>query len=124
MLNSSVVHGGLIDLSTAARGIDLDATGITGFQHLDTQHHRARAQYTYDALSRVTQAAYGDQTIFYNYDAGINGKGRLTSASDSGHSLVWQYDALGRVIGKTQTLGNVTKTVAYTYSNGNLVTLG
>jgi RHS repeat-associated protein len=83
----------------------------------------ATARYSYDALNRVTQIAYGDQTIVYNYDAGINGKGRLTSASDNAHSLVWQYDALGRVIGKTQTVGNVSRTVSYTYSNGDLVTL-
>ncbi len=46
-LDSSIVHGGLVDLLTTARGIDLNAAGITGFQHLYTQHHRrsfARAQ--------------------------------------------------------------------------------
>lgn len=80
-------------------------------------------QYSYDALNRVTQAAYGDQTIFYYYDAGFNGRGRLTSASDGNHSLVWQYDALGRVIEKTQTVGSVTRLVGYAYSNGDMVTL-
>jgi RHS repeat-associated protein len=80
-------------------------------------------QYAYDALNRITQAVYGDQTILYSYDAGINGRGRLVGASDSAHSLLWQYDALGRVISKTQSVGNVTRTVGYTFSNGDLINL-
>jgi hypothetical protein len=40
--------------------------------------------------------------ITYTYDAGTNGKGRLTGASDSNHSMSWTYDAQGRVIGKGQ----------------------
>jgi uncharacterized protein RhaS with RHS repeats len=39
--------------------------------------------YSYDALNRLTQAEYADQTINYTYDTGTNGKGRLTGASDA-----------------------------------------
>lgn len=57
------------------------------------------------------------------YDAGTDGKGRLTGASDANHSMTWAYDAQGRVTSKGQTLGTVTKTAGYAYTNGNLTTL-
>jgi RHS repeat-associated protein len=81
------------------------------------------ATYSYDALNRLTQVAYGDQTIAYAYDAGTNGKGRLTGASDSAHSMSWQYDGLGRVTGKSQVVAGVTLSVAYAYTSGDLTTL-
>ena len=77
----------------------------------------------YDALNRVTQQAYTDQVINFTYDAGTNGKGRLTGASDANHALSWTYDAQGRVTGKAQTVGSVTKGVGYAYSNGDLTSL-
>jgi len=84
--------------------------------------------YTYDALNRVTSVAYSqggttDQTIVFTYDAGPNGKGHLTGASDSNHSMGWAYDALGRVTGKGQTVGGVAQSVGYAYTNGNLASL-
>jgi RHS repeat-associated protein len=79
--------------------------------------------YSYDADNRVTQMTYGDQTIVLTYDAGTNGKGRLTGASDASHSMGWQYDALGRVNLKSQTVAGVTKSVGYSYTNGDLITL-
>ena len=57
------------------------------------------------------------------YDAGTNGKGRLTGASDANHSMSWSYDNLGRVTGKSQTVGAVVKSVGYGYTSGDLTTL-
>jgi RHS repeat-associated protein len=88
-----------------------------------TDARSAVATYAYDALNRVTQVAYSDQTINFTYDAGTNGKGRLTGASDTSHTLSWTYDALGRVTGKGQTLGSVTKSVGYGYTNGDQTSL-
>jgi RHS repeat-associated protein len=88
-----------------------------------TDARSAVATYSYDALNRVTQVAYGDQTISYGYDSGTSGVGRLTSASDANHSLNWTYDGQGRVTGKSQTVGTVTKSVSYGYTNGNLTSL-
>jgi RHS repeat-associated protein len=81
------------------------------------------ATYTYDALNRMTQVAYSDQTINFTYDAGTNGKGRLTGASDANHSMSWTYDTLGRVSGKGQTVASITKSVGYSYINNDLVSL-
>jgi YD repeat-containing protein len=84
--------------------------------------------YSYDALNRVTSAAYtlsgnADQTISYTYDAGTNGKGRLTGASDANHSLTWQYDALGRVTSKSQMVSGINLSVSYGYVNAQLTTM-
>jgi RHS repeat-associated protein len=81
------------------------------------------ATYSYDALNRVTQVAYSDETINYTYDAGTNGKGRLTGAADANHSMSWSYDTLGRVNGKGQTVGGLTKSVGYSFTNGDMVSL-
>jgi RHS repeat-associated protein len=87
------------------------------------------ANYSYDALNRVTSIVYkngsgvADQTLTFGYDAGTNGKGRLTSAADGNHALSWTYDGLGRVTGKGQTVGTVTKSVGYGYTNGNLTAI-
>jgi RHS repeat-associated protein len=61
-----------------------------------------------------------DQTLSFGYDAGTNGNGRLTSAADANQSLLWTYDAHGRVTGKGQTIGTVTKSVGYAYTNADL----
>jgi RHS repeat-associated protein len=86
-----------------------------------------RTKYTYDARNRVTQIAYGDQTLTFGYDTGTNGVGRLTSAGDANHTLTWNYDSRGRVIGKTQTVSGgtsaITKSISYTYMNGDLTSL-
>jgi RHS repeat-associated protein len=74
-------------------------------------------------LNRVTQVAYTDQTINFTYDAGTNGVGRLTGASDANHALSWTYDPLGRVTGKGLVVGTVTMSMGYGYVNGDLVTL-
>lgn len=86
------------------------------------------ATYTYDALNRAVTIAYSDagvadQTITLTYDAGTNGKGHLTGASDANHTLSWAYDGLGRVITKTQTVGTVILTTGYGYTNGDLTTI-
>jgi len=90
-----------------------------------TDARGAVATYAYDALNRVMSVAYSnggvaDQTITYSYDTGTNGAGRLTGGSDANHSMNWSYDALGRVTGKSQTVGAVTLSVAYSYTNGDL----
>lgn len=93
-----------------------------------TDARGAIATYSYDALNRVHTIAYKlsgttDQTLTFTYDSGTNGIGRLRSAADASESTSWSYDFLGRVLGKGQTIGSVTKSVGYAYTNGNLTTL-
>jgi RHS repeat-associated protein len=88
-----------------------------------TDARSATATYSYDVLNRVNQVAHTDQTINFTYDAGTNGIGRLTGASDANHTLSWAYDTLGRVTGKSQKIGTLTKSVGYAYTNGDLTSL-
>jgi len=47
----------------------------------------------------------------------------LTGASDANHTLSWTYDTSGRVTGKGQKVGTITKSVGYAYSNGDLTSM-
>jgi RHS repeat-associated protein len=125
-LTTSYTYNGFGNLS----GLASPDTGTTsntydaGGNLSTSQDARGKtASYTYDALNREIQVAFGDQTIAFSYDSGTNGKGRLTGASDTLHSLSWQYDGLGRVTGKGQTVSGVTLPVAYAYTSGDLTAL-
>ena len=130
-LATNYTYTGFGDLKTQVSpdtGTTTNTYDSGGNLKTSTDGRGAISTYTYDTLNRVKTVAYKvgsttDQTITYTYDAGTNGKGRLTGASDSGNSMSLGYDAQGRVTSKGQTIGTVTKTVGYTYTNGNMTTL-
>src|SRR6201996_906898 len=130
-LTTSYVYNGFGDL-TSQSSPDTATTSNTydsaGNLATSTDARGAVSTYSYDALNRVTSVAYSrsgntDQTIAFAYDAGTNGIGHLTGASDANHSLAWSYDPQGRVIGKSQTLGSVSLSVAYGYTNADFTSL-
>jgi RHS repeat-associated protein len=125
-LTTSYTHNGFGDVTkTVSPDTGTTTSTFDSGGNLSTTNdaRSALATYSYDALNRVTQIAYSDQTISLSYDAGTNGIGRLTGASDAYHSMSWAYDALGRVTGKGQVVAGVTKSVGYSYTNGDLITL-
>ena len=72
--------------------------------------------YGYDALNRLTlESLDGGGTITYQYDLNTNGKGRLSSTTDSSGMTAWLYDNFGAVTQKQQTIGMVTLTTGYAY---------
>jgi RHS repeat-associated protein len=115
--------GDLAQLISPDAGTTTNTFDSGGNLKTATDARGAVATYSYDALNRVTKQAYTDQTINFTYDAGTNGKGRLTGASDANHSMSWSYDTLGRVTGKGQTVASITKSVGYGYTNGDMTTL-
>ena len=130
-LSTTYGYNGFGDLTTQSSP---DTGGTTntydsgGNLSTSTDARGAVSTYSYDALNRVTSVAYStggttDQTITFTYDAGTNGKGHLTGASDANHSLAWSFDALGRVTDKTQVVGGISKSVGYGYTSGDLTTL-
>ena len=124
-LTTSYTHNGFNDLTKRVSpdtGTTTNTYDSGGNLATAKDARNKTATYSYDAANRVTQVAYGDQTIAYTYDAGTNGKGRL-GASDANHSMSWQYDTLGRITKKTQVLGGVSKFVQYAYTNADLTTL-
>jgi RHS repeat-associated protein len=125
-LTTSYTHNGFGDVTQIVSpdtGTSTSTYDSGGNLKTATDARSALATYAYDAMNRVTQAAYADQTINFTYDAGANGVGRLTGASDTNHTLSWTYDTLGRVTGKGQKVGTVTKSVGYAYVNGDLTSL-
>lgn len=128
---TSYTYTGFGDLKTQTSpdtGLTSNTFDSGGNLKTSTDSRNAITTYTLDALNRVTSAAFKigsttDQTISFTYDAGTNGIGRLTGASDANHSMSWGYDGLGRVTNKSQTIGTVTKSVSYGYTNGNLTSM-
>jgi len=124
-------YNGFGDLNTVASpdtGATTDTYDSGGNLSTSTDARSAVSTYKYDAANRPTSVSYKigsttDQIITFTYDAGTYGKGRLTGASDANESLSWTYDPLGRVVGKGQTVGTVTMSVGYGYTNSDLVTL-
>jgi RHS repeat-associated protein len=123
---TSYTYNGLGDLTQQVSpdtGTTVNTYDSGGNLATTTDARSKAGTYSYDALNRVTSVAYPDRTISYGYDSGTNGIGRLTGAADSAHSLAYSYDAHGRVTGKGQTVGAVTKSVGYGYTDGNLTSL-
>ena len=125
-LTTSYTHNGFGDVTQLVSpdtGTSSSTYDSGGNLKTATDARSAVATYSYDALNRVTQVAYTDQTINFTYDAGTNGKGRLTGASDANHSLSWTFDTHGRVTGKGQTVGSVTRSVGYGYTNDDMTSV-
>jgi RHS repeat-associated protein len=86
--------------------------------------------YTYDALNRLTLAAYatGVSTAF-EYDGGTagapNAKGRLTKITDESGITTYSYNGFGQVLTKTQTLTGTpakVRTISYAYGTTGAAT--
>ena len=125
-LVTSYAYTGFGDLKTQTSpdtGLTTNTYDSGGNLKTSTDARNAITTYTYDVMNRVSTAAFKigsttDQTITYTYDAGTNGKGHLTGASDANHSLSWTYDAKGRVIGKGQLVTGLTvaQSIGYGYN--------
>ena len=115
--------GDLTGLSSPDTGATLKTYDSAGNVHTSIDARNVTGTYGYDALNRLTSIAFSDAALSFTYDAGSNGVGRLTGASDANHSVSWGYDAVGRVISKSQSTGGVTRTSGYGYTNGNLTSI-
>ena len=128
-LTTGYTHNGFNDLTQVVSpdtGTTTNTYDSGGNLSTSTDARTDKATYSYDALNRMTQVAYSDQTIKFTYDSVANGNygvGRLTGASDANHTLAWNYDEHGRVIGKGQTIGKRTLSVGYSYMNDDMTTL-
>ncbi len=67
---------------------------------------RQHCEYGYDALGRLSHVQHADgQRTEYRYDA----LGRLIRITDGGREVALEYDARGRVLQHTDTLGRITQ---------------
>lgn len=81
--------------------------------------------YTYDALNRLTSiSAPNVTTSVYSYDAGPNGKGRLTSMADESGSTSFVYNSQGRIDSVSRMLNGLSLTTRHVYDTaGRLIQL-
>ncbi len=84
--------------------------------------------YVHDALNRRTLATFAGGSVVFEYDNSATGgafaKGRLTKVFDPSGTTTYVYDAWGRVLRKTQTVGSDASakafTVSYQYAAGRM----
>lgn len=118
-LKTAYAWNGLDD-QTSQTSPDTGATTKTydaaGNVLISTDARGKKTTYVYDALNRRTRAVFADGTaIFWVYDEGVNGKGRLSRILDPVGSTSYEYDALGQVTRKQQIIGAVTLNTVYDY---------
>ena len=82
------------------------------------------ANYTYDAMNRLTSISYPDSSLDVSlaYDQGTNGLGRLTSMTDSAGTATYSYDIYGNVSSETLVRDGITQVHSYTYDGADRVT--
>ncbi len=80
--------------------------------------------FAYDDEYRLTDIAYADpkENVTYTYDAGENGKGRLTGIRDSGGSCSFSYDPSGNLIQDRRTMAGSIYTISYEYDAADVLT--
>ena len=96
--------------ANASNAVDFEELGYDAASNVVTRRNRAgeTAAYTVDALGRIVVKNLPgiEPDVTYGYDQ----LGRLISASQPGHALIFTYDALGRQTGETGPLGTVART--------------
>jgi len=122
---TTYTHNGFGDLATLVSpdtGTTTNTYDSAGNLKTTTDARGAVGTYTYDALNRVSQVAYSDQTINLTYDAGTNGKSRLTGASMPITRCLGPMTPRARDR-KGPDGCTITKSVGYGYTNGDMTSL-
>lgn len=125
--------GNLTQEVSPDRGTTVLTVDVAGNVLTSKDARNKTTTYKYDALNRLKQASYATGTAtVYTYDQGTNGIGRLTGITDESGSTSFTYNAQGRVLTKTTTLGTgtgaKTRTMTYAYgtsgsANGHVVSV-
>jgi RHS repeat-associated protein len=117
-LLTSYTHNGFdeqISQASPDTGASSSPRDAAGNLAITTDARNKTASYIHDALNRVTEVEYADETATFGYDLGANGAERLTSMADDSGQTSWSYDAAGRVTERSQATGAVTLDIAYGY---------
>lgn len=114
------------DTGLTARTFDIAGNPVT----ITDATGNSRAM-TYDADNRAITVTFADASldVQYKYDeadaatgcTGSYGKGHLTRIIEGNGGITWCFDAFGRVVKKSQTLGTTTRTTAYTWTKAGRV---
>lgn len=108
-------------------GTTINSYDAAGNLKLRADAKGQQANYSYDALNRVTGITYTGlpaQSISYQYDQGTNGIGRLTNITDVTGTTTYSYDTFGHLISDTKQLHGATYTTSYAYdTQGRLASI-
>jgi len=111
--------------------LDSPDTGSSAFEYdaagnrkAATDAQEVRTDFTYDALNRLTGVSYPGTSldVSFTWDAGTNGKGRLTSMADAVGAASYAYDARGNLISETRTINGTQYITGYTYNDADRLT--
>jgi YD repeat-containing protein len=92
-------------------GLESPDTGITTYEYDEAGNRTAatdarniRTEYTHDSLNRPSHIFYPDNSldVDFTYDAGTNGKGRLTGMTDAAGTVDYTYDRRGNLLEEGQ----------------------
>ena len=120
--------GNLVRLASPDTGIATYVPDAAGNVVGSTDARGLATTYGYDALNRRTLATFSGGSVVLEYDntatGGAYAKGRLTKVTDPSGTTTYVYDAFGRVVRKTQTVGSDATarsfTTSYQYAAGRL----
>jgi RHS repeat-associated protein len=124
--------GDVLQENSKDRGITTYTYDAAGNRVTRTDARGVMQKTVYDALNRPIKQTYASgpgipytAPVTWTYDTGSNGIGRLAAMTDESGKTTYQYDALGRLLSKTQTAtyqrDSYTHTVSYQYdSSGRL----
>ena len=111
--------------------LDSPDTGITIYEYDDAGNRTAaidarsvRVDYSYDALNRLLLTDYADNSldVTFSYDAGTNGKGRLSNMDDTAGTETYTYDARGNLTTVVRDISGTNYATSYTYNGANRLT--
>ncbi|MBD3331534.1 type IV secretion protein Rhs, partial [candidate division GN15 bacterium] len=91
----------MIELRSPDTGITTHGYDPAGNLTTRTDARSEQASYRYDALNRITEIRYSDETIAFGYDepaGGAGATGNLTTVTDASGATRYGYDRHGRVI--------------------------
>ncbi len=120
--------GNLTQLASPDTGIATYVSDAAGNVVGTTDARGMATSYGYDALDRRTLATFAGGSVAFEYDNSATGgafaKGRLTRLADPSGASTYLYDAWGRVLRKTQTVGGDAMArnfvVSYQYAAGRM----
>ena len=102
--------GNLTQLASPDTGVATYVPDAAGNVVGATDARGMATSYVYDALNRQTLATFAGGSVALEYDSTATGgafaSGRLTRVTDPSGSTTYAYDAWGRVLRKTQTVGS------------------
>jgi YD repeat-containing protein len=110
--------GNLNQQTSPDTGITSNTFDAAGNLQTRTDAKAQQANYSYDALNRVTGVTFTGfpaQSISYQYDQGANGIGHLTQITDVTGTTSYAYDQHGRLASQTVQTHGASYTTDYGY---------